>query len=100
MQAALTKEAQDILDNKPTNSNTGLLLSQLLMHYYALKEIDLATLLSFCLWPEYLKHFGKFECMYVSFPINCKNLNDIVFMHILILCIIDREKALLNYVFV
>ena len=52
------KKAQDVIDNKSDKSNTGVLLSRLLTNYYAVKEINLATLLSFCLWPEYLKHFG------------------------------------------
>ena len=54
------KEAQDVIDNKSDKSNVGVLLSRLLTNYYAVKEIDFATLLSFCLWPEYLKHFGKY----------------------------------------
>ena len=53
------KEAQDVIDNKSNQSNTGTLLSRLLVKYYAVKEINLVTLLNFRLWPEYLKHYGK-----------------------------------------
>ena len=41
------------------HDNNGALLSQLLMKYYFAKEINLSTLVSFRLWPEYLHHFGK-----------------------------------------
>ena len=53
------KKAQDVIDNKSNQSNTGILLSRLLLNYCAVKEINLVTLLNFRLWPEYLKHFGK-----------------------------------------
>ena len=47
------------------NDNNGALLSQLLIKYYVAREINLATLVSFRLWPEYLKHFGKYITMYI-----------------------------------
>ena len=47
------------------NNNNGALLSRLVIKYYVGKEINLATLVSFRLWPEYLKHFGKYISMYI-----------------------------------
>lgn len=48
------------------NDNNGALLSRLLIKYYVAREINLATLVSFHLWPQYLKHFGKYISMYVN----------------------------------
>ncbi|XP_065899482.1 E3 ubiquitin-protein ligase rnf213-alpha-like isoform X2 [Dysidea avara] len=35
----------------------GAMLSTLLMKYYAKKDDELSTTLSFCLWPQYLRHY-------------------------------------------
>ena len=48
----------------------GALLSQLLMEHYDLKEINLVTLLTFRLWPEYLKHFGEW-LLHIIIVVNC-----------------------------
>ena len=42
----------------------GAMLSTLLMKYYAKKDDELSTTLSFCLWPQYLRHYCKhsFKC--------------------------------------
>lgn len=48
------------MDAKKDKPNAGALFSTLLISYHSKKEIDLKTLFSFPLWPEYLKHFGKY----------------------------------------
>ena len=59
LQDGLIKETQQLMDTKKDKANTGTLFSTLLSLYCSKKDINLTTLLSFPLWPEYLKHFGK-----------------------------------------
>ena len=59
LQDSLIKETQQLMDAKKDKANTGTLFSTLLTYYHSKKEINLPILLSFPLWPEYLKHFGK-----------------------------------------
>ena len=50
------------MDTKKDKANAGILFSTLLSYYCSKKEINLATLLTFPLWPEYLKHYSKLLC--------------------------------------
>lgn len=47
------------MDTKKDKANAGTLFSTLLSFYCSKREINLTTLLTFPLWPEYLKHFGE-----------------------------------------
>ena len=58
-QESVVKEAQQLMDTKKDKANTGTLFSTLLSFYCYKREINLITLLSFPLWPQYLKHFSK-----------------------------------------
>jgi len=50
------KEAKTLA--KKAHKPVGGMYSALLTEYHAKKEIDLLSLFSYRLWPEYLQHYG------------------------------------------